>query len=475
MRASHLNVAFWLLWLALFAFCFFNSYDDPSSLFYNQDKAYTPRFSAVRAREGDEFVRNLLLPDGQRQPNPNGLDADRRPPAELDALRPGPGAPLLCVGIPSINRTTEAFLAHTLATLADNLSPHERAAVRIAVLLADRRPQAHFAYGQPWLAALADEVLVYAGDDKDNSTAELLLPGGSGGKYRAVPWDVRGGGEDNRRGTGRVENMRMDHSVLVETCRRSGAPFFALVEDDVVTSRDWFRRLGAGLPEVDRRARSGRDDDGGGRDWVYLRLFYSEIFMGWNSEEWLTYMETIFLVYAVVLLVFLEVRKRLFKGPPPGSSSSARAPPAPGGGSLAAARSLHSGFLAALVFGLWVPALIALYFLAGRISVNRLMATVTPWGGRGGSGGVREMPRYGCCAQGLVFPERHLEGFQRLLRDPPYDFAGDQILEGWAGRMGLSKWALEPSVMQHVGLKESSEGPRRAEVWNFSFERQHKR
>ncbi|KAH7313783.1 hypothetical protein B0I35DRAFT_435846 [Stachybotrys elegans] len=246
--------------------------------------------------------------------------------------------------------------------------------------------------------------------------------------------------------------MRLDHSVLVERCRSRGSRYFALVEDDVVASRDWFDRTRRALEYVERR---------GGRDWVYLRLFYSEFFMGWNNEEVLDYMQAIFLVYVVVLLGFVELRRRHKLG---GSSSSSGG----SGGSGKISAPLLSGpaftYLAALALGLWTPALIALYFLAGRVTMHRLSPFPLA--------GVREMPRYGCCAQGLVFPRRHLAGLQRLLRDPPYDFAGDMILEGWAGDRGLAKWALDPSVLQHVGMTESSDGPRLAEVWNFSFERQ---
>ena len=258
--------------------------------------------------------------------------------------------------------------------------------------------------------------------------------------YRTIPFEVY---KESPRGDGRVENMRLDHSVLVETCRDWGSPYFALVEDDIVTSRDWFTRFKRGLAYVEKQSEKTKTD------WIYLRLFYSEIFMGWNSEEWLTYSETIFLVYVVVLAVFLESRRRWKLGAKAGASAT------------------ESNILVAAVFGLWIPAMIVLYFMAGRVSVNRLL----PWPSRP----AREMQRYGCCAQGLVFPEKQLQGFQDLLRNPPYDFAGDQILEGYVDDRGLKKWALEPSVFQHVGLKQSSAGDRRAEVWNFSFERQHKR
>ena len=428
MQLYRINGLFWLLWLLLLGFCYFNSADDPSSIFFDKESAFDLRFSATRTAEIDRFLIHVVEDD-----NNGAGSVTNRPIAATPetSSSPAPSPPLLCVGIPSINRTTTAFLGHTVGSLVDTLTPGDRADIFLVVLLADRDPSAHEAYGQAWLDTLADEVLVY-----DHASD---LPGPS---YRSVAFDVDG----SPRGDGRVENMRKDHSVLVEACRRRGSPYFALVEDDVVASRDWFPKLARGLGYVENAAART------GRDWLYLRLFYSELFMGWNSEEFLDYAEVVFLVYLACLLAFVELRRR--------HKLSA------GGGLLPGVSAQAFNYVCALVLGLWVPALIALYFMAGRVAMHRL--------GPFPLSGVREMPRYGCCAQGLVFPERHLEGFQRLLRDPPYDFPGDMRLEGWAGDRGLSKWALDPSVLQHVGFKESSEGPRRAEVWNFSFERQHK-
>ncbi|KAK3327028.1 hypothetical protein B0T19DRAFT_449459 [Cercophora scortea] len=415
MLVSRVNAVFWLIWGLLFLTCYFTSYDDPSSLFYNADRAYEQRFSRQRTAEAELFLSHHVPPK----------------PTTVTPVSDN----LLCIGIPSVNRTTESFLSSTLATLTDNLTPPERASIHIVVLLADRVPEKHFAYGASWLENLADEILLYGSPPPTTNTNTTNI-------YHTIPLNLHNG---DPRGPGRVENMRLDHSALVEACRKRGARYFALVEDDIVASRAWFARLRRALPYIEQRAART------GLDWIYLRLFYSEIFMGWNSEEWLMYAETIMLVYVVVLLVFLETLRRRRRG---GVDVS------------------RYTMAAALVFGLWMPALIVLYFLAGRLSVNRL----NPLSGVFANGaGVREMPRYGCCAQGLVFPQRHLDGFQALLRDPPYHFAGDQILEGYADDRGLVKWALEPSVFQHVGLKESSDGPRRAEVWNFGFERLHSR
>ncbi|PTB62114.1 glycosyltransferase [Trichoderma citrinoviride] len=405
MSVARINAVFCSLWIILFVFSSFFSYDDPSSIFFNAERAYKQRFSSVRAAEADAYIRN--------------------PPARVIPNKPVDK--LLCIGIPSVNRTTESFLSSTIATLSDTLTPEERASIRIVVLLADKSPSEHFAYGQPWLEPLVDEVLLYGEPPMGSSV------------YRRIPFDLK---EGNTRGDGRVENMRLDHSALVEACREQEYPYFALVEDDIVTTRDWFPRFKKGLAYVERKTEETK------KEWIYLRLFYSEILMGWNNEEWLSYSKVICLVYTAVLVMFLVGRKYVRVG-----VSSSVSPHA-------------QRYLAALLFGLWLPALIALYFLSGRLSVNRL----NPFR-LSALHGAREMPHYGCCAQGLVLPQRHLADFQVLLRDPPYDFPGDMILEDYAEARGWVKWALEPSVFQHVGFKESSDGTRRAEVWNFGFER----
>lgn len=414
MRASRANAVFWLAWLCAAAWCYFNTYDDPSSIFYRPDRAFRQRFSMVRALEADGFLNQTTA----------------APPTTR------PRAPLLCIGIPSVKRTTQSFLGHTLGSLVDTLTPHERELIYIVVLLADRPPQANPAYGQPWLERLADQVVVYA-EHANSSTAAPAT------NYHTTAFDVRGEG----RGEGRVENMRLDHSVLVERCRGQKTPYFALVEDDVVASRDWFPRLQSAVRQVDGETRKS------GRDWIYTRLFYSELLMGWNAEEWLTYAEVVFVVYAALLAVFLGLRRRHKVGPAKGAASSSTI--------------INFNYTAALAFCLWMPAAITLFFMAGRISMRRL----NPFG----RSGVDEMPDYGCCAQGLVFPERHLEGLEALLRDPLFAFAGDQIIEDYARNHGLTKWALEPSVLQHVGQRESSEGPRKTNVWNFNFERLQRR
>ncbi|RBA17631.1 hypothetical protein FPRO05_11346 [Fusarium proliferatum] len=407
MRPSHANIGFWLVWFTALIWSYHNSYDDPSSFFYKSRIAFNRRYSALREKQVDEYLEREIFPVAHKQRTEVQVDNE-----------------FLCIGIPSINRTTSGFLAHTVGSLVDTLTPNERNQIHIVVLLADKDPTKHFAYGKDWLFGLADDVLVYSNDSKTDSKLN----------YKVLPHDVRGMGRSNDR----VENIRLDHSVLFEACRRRDPTYFALIEDDIIATPDWFTRFKKGVIEVEQKATDAH------QDWMYLRLFYSEIFMGWNNEEIFDYLKVVILGYTALiacLLLALRCRQRRHAG------------------SFATKDFAQT---VALLLGLWIPACLALAFVSGRITLHRLF-TRSPT--------VREMPRYGCCAQGLVFPNHHLQNLQDFLREPPFQFPGDMIMEDYARDHGLSKWALDPSVLQHVGLVESSDGPRRAEVWNFSFER----
>ncbi|RKL37923.1 hypothetical protein BFJ72_g7383 [Fusarium proliferatum] len=407
MRPSHANIGFWLVWFTALIWSYHNSYDDPSSFFYKSRIAFNRRYSALREKQVDEYLEREIFPVAHKQRTEVQVDNE-----------------FLCIGIPSINRTTSGFLAHTVGSLVDTLTPNERNQIHIVVLLADKDPTKHFAYGKDWLFGLADDVLVYSNDSKTDSKLN----------YKVLPHDVRGMG----RSDDRVENIRLDHSVLFEACRRRDPTYFALIEDDIIATPDWFTRFKKGVIEVEQKATDAH------KDWMYLRLFYSEIYMGWNNEEIFDYLKVVILGYTALiacLLLVLRCRQRRHAG------------------SFATKDFAQT---VALLLGLWIPACLALAFVTGRITLHRLF-TRSPT--------VREMPRYGCCAQGLVFPNHHLQDLQDFLREPPFQFPGDMIMEDYARDHGLSKWALDPSVLQHVGLVESSDGPRRAEVWNFSFER----
>ncbi|KAM4055889.1 n-Acetylglucosaminyltransferase-IV (GnT-IV) domain-containing protein [Hirsutella rhossiliensis] len=406
MHVSFLNILLGVSWLLLFRYCQIHSYADPGAFFFDAERAFTPFYSAARETEADYFLQKLPTTTA-------AADQPRRDSSSSDRI---------CLGIPSIRRQGEQFLPRTVASLVDTLSLEQRRQLVIVVLLADDEPQINPAFGQAWLERLTDEVLVYA----DPSSLPVAT------NYRSI------NGSQQHDGASREKHVQLDYASLVDACITHDADYFALLEDDVIASRDWLARLRSSLSQIENMATP--------KDWLYLRLFYAEKYLGWNSEEWPSYSKNVALVYAAAaatVVLFRRVKLALLQ-------------PAKWEVRLHGSRRTFP----AVQFNFWMLAFIGLYFMAGRLTVNGYQA------------GLREMERNGCCAQGLVFPSRHLRMLASRLKEPPHDLPGDSFIEQVADNEGLSRWAMVPSVLQHVGVRGSSEsGGVRKTSWNFSFER----
>jgi hypothetical protein len=88
------------------------------------------------------------------------------------------------------------------------------------------------------------------------------------------------------------------------------------------------------------------------------------------------------------------------------------------------------------------------------------------------------MDEFGCCSQALVFPSRAIPDLVSFYQGEGIGFV-DVLTESFADDLGLRRWALVPSVFQHIGGKSSkgddheSSGWNRsvaANIWNFDFE-----
>lgn len=423
MNIRNVNILFVLAYLFAFVYLSFSCYADPGSFFFNPDKAYTPKFSNVRVQEALQFLESVAPPRRSIAPSP---ELENLSKSSVSFTR---DAPKVCVGIPTWGQRTEQYLPQTLASLVDALSPEERNSIHIKVLIVDNAPTKHPAYQTPWLRRLADEVRVY--DGLHNQTRVSQSPAEQQ-TATDPPFHLT-----------KQQKSASDFSLLADACYESRAPFFALIEDDVITSRDWYDRLIRGATALEGKYREGS------RDWLYLRLFYSETFLGWNNEEWPTYWRWIFAAYAVVASLLIL-----------GTRAAANVWPQH---LLRPANATRQLYLS--VLGLWMPLVILLYFLAGRLSMQPMRH------------GLQLMPSYGCCSQGLVFPARHLEKLsQHLLHPPEKNLFPDQIIERWADDESLLKWALVPSVLQHIGrMSSSTAGGMRKATWNFRFETQHRK
>ncbi|KAG4261737.1 hypothetical protein FPRO03_11206 [Fusarium proliferatum] len=246
------------LWVFLFQLCRVYTFSDPSSFFYDSGRAYETRYSAIRQQQADEL-----------------LDvAEHFPVEELAKLPPfnkateaisRKSSKRLCVGIPSVTREREQFLPRAVASLVQGLSLEQRQSIHIVILLGDDDPTSHPVFGKRWLDRLADQVLLYGNSSKVDAPK----------RYRIVA-------SDHSHELPRNDRVHRDYATLITACQEQQTDFFALVEDDIIAAHNWLGRLSTALDKLERTEDA--------KNWLYLRLFYSETYMGWNAEEWPTYL-----------------------------------------------------------------------------------------------------------------------------------------------------------------------------------------
>ncbi|KAL8868553.1 MAG: hypothetical protein Q9174_004915, partial [Haloplaca sp. 1 TL-2023] len=221
-----------------------------------------------------------------------------------------------------------------------------------------------------------------------------------------------------------------DYVYLLEKCVDTGAAWVAMIEDDTLAVAGWFSRAMRALDIADSKS----------TNWLYLRLFYTEEFLGWNSEEWPTYfLSSLFLTLAVAAFLVALQHLRFHV-------------------------SISNTTIVTTCF-VCLPAYILLYFLAGRLSMRPL------------SSGVHEMPKFGCCGQGFIFPTHAAARVVAMLRERKSGFV-DMILEEWANKEKLTRFAIFPSLLQHIGghsskgddFKRNQRLSVAERIFNFGFE-----
>lgn len=222
-----------------------------------------------------------------------------------------------------------------------------------------------------------------------------------------------------------------DYAYLLEKCRRTDALWVAMIEDDVLAMERWYERAMAALEAIKNETDPF--------SYLYLRMFYTENLFGWNSEEWVRYLG--------VSMFFLSLMATFLFGSRACSGRLQR----------------HlSTFTIVVLCCIALPAFITLYFMAGRISMHPLKP------------GIHKMPKYGCCSQGFIFSSEIVPRvIERAHQAFDEDLYVDMMLERWADAENLTRYALVPSLLQHVGAKSSkgwgyNEGAET--TWNFGFE-----
>lgn len=232
---------------------------------------------------------------------------------------------------------------------------------------------------------------------------------------------------------GHKEKALFDYSQMLRSCLGTNASYILVLEDDVLASSGWYSRMKAAVDDVKKRPQYD--------ETVYLRLFYNSRLHGWNSEFWPYYLfwSIIFELCVVSMILFLR-RKT-------------------------AASDLLTPFMVSAIAVVCAPLCIGFFFAAGRLTVT----------------GIHQMNDFGCCSQAFVFPRQQVPHLLEYFHNKKVGYR-DELIEQYADSRGLTRWALTPSVFQHIGSRSSKWGGPGSEkadkdglistqrIWNYAFE-----
>lgn len=410
-KKQRLSIAsFSLLYLLLLIFCRVNSARDPGSAFFQPKVGYRPQYSLQRIEDSLRFLSSLnQSAEVSAQPARNRS----APIRNVD----------VCVGIVTVKRPLQQNLDTTIGSILDNLTPEQRSTLAVQVLFALTNTTDHPDYEQPWVPNAVDRILTYENFGKHQKTLRRLEEAGNIKKKSLI-----------------------DYRLSLESCYEdTDASWFMMLEDDVLAHQSWYGHTMDSIRRIDEWKRAGVLND-----WLYLRLFYTEKFLGWNSEHWPVYLSWSVAVVSLVASMGLYVRRK--------------------------ARSSHhllsNQFLAVVCF-VCVPLVIGLYFMSGRVTMHPMKP------------GIHLMNRNGCCSQALVFPRApipdlidRLEAMEGM-RQPK---AVDTVIERLGNELFYDRLAISPPLMQHVGAASYKEDKKKWQkgdyavrgahgVWSMEFER----
>ncbi|KAH9905473.1 integral membrane protein [Xylariomycetidae sp. FL2044] len=306
-------------------------------------------------------------------------------------------SPDICVGVASVSRHGFSYLKETLGSILEGLDDRERHRLYIVVFLAHSDQSVHEDYAQPWLLNMADNLPTYPDDPE---TFRLVQQLEIDNNYEA-----------------HARKQKIDYAVLLGECAKVNPRYTLTLEDDVVALDGWYHRALHALEAATRKTKElGRDG------FLYMRVFYDGRLLGWNNEEWPLYFQSSLAIVLAELAILALLRWR-----------------------IPLARQILTRSVLILLCGVCTPMMIGLFFAAGR---NCMLPKPT---------GVHLMHKYGCCAQGLAFPqEQVVNHLLPMYRDTEDSHAAvDTFLEDWANSRDYLRWAVTPVLIQHVGGKST--------------------
>jgi hypothetical protein len=338
--------------------------------------------------------------------------------------------PMFCVGMLTLARPSgDVYFRTSLASLLVGLSQEERNQLHVMPFVTHSNQSEHPAWGEPWLEKVTDKILEYGVND--HMSQELL------DHIKELEEIRRKKGEPDR------EKHMTDYTYLIRSCLDYNPKYVLMLEDDTLAIDGWLHRTKAAIAEVERQSELA-----GEGQFFYLRLFYTERGFGWDMGKWHTYARNCgILVLLTNAMLFLTLKK----------SPAARQRALP----------------VLLSVNVTLATAIFLYFTVGYNVTHPLPA------------GVTRMPKGGCCAQGMIYPATKIPMLADFYEKEQIGFV-DTLAEKLADHQeeyGLDagmRWAVAPSILQHVGGKSSkgdnwgSDKPGQMseaeKLWNFAYE-----
>lgn len=258
-----LIVWFSLLYSALFQYIRSTHYRDPTSYFFNPNRAYRRLYTSIRIEQADTFLKSA--PDLPHSPTSSSTP------------------PTICIGVPTVVRSGHQYVHRTIGSMLDGLSLEERKSIYLSLFIAHTDPSVHPIHGEKWTETLSDQILTYSKYPANNLT-----------KIRV--W------EDNS--LYRIKTI-FDYTYTLQDCYNTGARYIAVIEGDTLFVKGWFKRAMQGLKEIETKMARRRQ-----QKWIYLRLFYTERLFGWNSEFWPTYLFWSLMLFGSLNLTLVAARAR---------------------------------------------------------------------------------------------------------------------------------------------------------------------
>ncbi|GAM35627.1 hypothetical protein TCE0_017r04105 [Talaromyces pinophilus] len=295
----------------------------------------------------------------------------------------------MCLAFVTIKRDQVNYFDASIGSLLSGLDDKERRVFSLNVLFANTNPDVHPSWGQLWMDRLIDSVSSYNVSEKDFQRLRAL--------EESHNWYEKG---------------VHDYTYVLDQCYLTRAPYIGIFEDDIIFADGWLAKTLRALHDIEDQLKA--------RNWLYLRLFYTETALSWTSDDFAyRHMSFIFLVAMIASCGALLLIRR----------------------TLPSTRRHLDIATITVICTITVPAFTGLVFMIGKYNITPMR-------------GVVEMNKYGCCTQAMIFPRDQVPNLVNFLRDRNGGQT-DSLIEEYADAEDLRRFALAPPQVQHVGIRSS--------------------